>query len=194
VTAKDIALAIIGKIGTAGGTGYAVEFGGSAIRDLSMEGRMTLCNMAIEGGARAGIIAPDEKTFAYLKGRQFAPKGALGQGRRLLEDAAVRRRREVRRRHRTRRREDRAAGDLGHLARAGAAGGSPSAEPGEREADAQKRAGIERALAYMGLKADTPIQDIKVDKVFIGSCTNSRIEDLRAAAKSWPRARRRRRT
>ena len=182
VTAKDIALAIIGKIGTAGGTGYAIEFGGEAIRALSMEGRMTLCNMAIEGGARAGLVAPDEKTFEYLKGRQFAPKGAdwdkaVAYWRTLQSDA------------------DAVFDTVIELAATAIDpqvtwGTSPEQvlPIGARvpnpanEADPQKRAGIERALQYMGLTADTPISEIKLDKVFIGSCTNSRIEDLRAAA------------
>jgi 3-isopropylmalate/(R)-2-methylmalate dehydratase large subunit len=182
VTAKDIALAIIGKIGTAGGTGYAVEFGGSAIRDLSMEGRMTLCNLAIEGGARAGLMAPDEKTFAYLEGRRYAPKGQAWQDAvaywKTLKtdndakfDAVV----EL---------------DATKIEPQVTWGTSPEQvlPVGSRvpnpanEKDAVKRGGIERALQYMGLKADTPISEIKVDKVFIGSCTNSRIEDLRAAA------------
>jgi 3-isopropylmalate/(R)-2-methylmalate dehydratase large subunit len=194
VTAKDMALAIIGQ-NRHRRRHRAVEFAGSAIRGLSMEGRMTLCNMAIEGGARAGIIAPDETTAAYLKGRQFAPQGPqLGQGRRLLEDAAVRRRREVRRRSS---RLDAAKIEpqvtWGTSPEQVLPVGSPTCRTRRTKRMRQKRAGIERALAYMGLKADTPIQDIKIDKVFIGSCTNSRIEDLRAAAKS-PRARRRRRT
>ena len=182
VTAKDVALAIIGKIGTAGGTGYAIEFGGSAIRALSMEGRMTLCNMAIEAGARAGLVAPDEKTFEYLNGKQFAPKAAqwdravaywktLQSDADAMFDAVV-------------------ALDASMIEPQVTWGTSPEQvlPVGGRvpnpasEADAQKRAGIERALQYMGLAADTPIRDIKVDKVFIGSCTNSRIEDLRAAA------------
>jgi 3-isopropylmalate/(R)-2-methylmalate dehydratase large subunit len=182
VTAKDIALAIIGKIGTAGGTGYAIEFGGEAIRALSVEGRMTLCNMAIEGGARAGLVAPDEKTIAYLKGRQFAPKGAdwdkaVAYWQTLQSDA------------------DAIFDTVIELDAAAIApqvtwGTSPEQVlPIEgrvpnpaNESDPQKRAGIERALQYMGLTADTPINQIKLDKVFIGSCTNSRIEDLRAAA------------
>ena len=182
VTAKDVALAIIGKIGTAGATGYAIEFGGSAIRALSMEGRMTLCNMAIEAGARAGLVAPDEKTFEYLNGKQFAPKAAqwdsavaywktLRSDADAMFDAVV-------------------ALDASMIEPQVTWGTSPEQvlPVGGRvpnpasEADAQKRAGIERALQYMGLAADTPIRDIKVDKVFIGSCTNSRIEDLRAAA------------
>ncbi len=182
VTAKDIALAVIGKIGTAGGTGYAIEFGGSAIRSLSMEGRMTVCNLAIEGGARAGLVAPDEKTIVYLKGRTFAPKGqdwdravaywaTLPSDPDAVFDAVV----------------ELKAEDIAPQVTWGtspeqvlAVGGrvpNPAAET-----DPVKRAGIERALHYMGLTADMPITDIKVDKVFIGSCTNSRIEDLRAAA------------
>jgi len=183
VTAKDIALAIIGKIGTAGGTGYAMEFGGSAIRGLSMEGRMTLCNMAIEAGARAGLVAPDEKTVEYLKGRRYAPKGAdwdkavaywatLKSDPDAQFDAVV----EL---------------DAASIEPQVTWGTSPEqvlsvggkVPNPARESDAQKRGGIERALKYMGLAADTPITEIKVDKVFIGSCTNSRIEDLRAAAK-----------
>jgi 3-isopropylmalate/(R)-2-methylmalate dehydratase large subunit len=183
VTAKDVALAIIGKIGTAGGTGYAIEFGGSAIRALSVEGRMTLCNMAIEAGARAGIIAPDEKTVEYLKGKQFAPKGAdwdkaVAYWKTLQSDADAKFDAVVEL-------------DAAKIEPQVTWGTSPEqvlAVGGRvpnpaKEADAQKRAGIERALQYMGLKADTPISEIKVDKVFIGSCTNSRIEDLRAAAK-----------
>jgi len=185
VTAKDIALAIIGKIGTAGGTGYAIEFGGAAIRDLSMEGRMTVCNLAIEGGARAGLIAPDDKTFEYLKGRPLAPHGengadwdrAVAYWRTLTTDAAAQFDAVVEL-------------DAARIQPQVTWGTSPEqvlAVGGRvpnpaNEADPQKRAGIERALQYMGLAADTPITAIPVDKVFIGSCTNSRIEDLRAAA------------
>jgi 3-isopropylmalate/(R)-2-methylmalate dehydratase large subunit len=182
VTAKDVALAIIGKIGTAGGTGYAVEFGGSAIRALSMEGRMTLCNMAIEGGARAGLIAPDDKTFEYLKGKRFAPTGgqwdkALAYWKTLQSDADAKFDAVVEL-------------DAARIEPQVTWGTSPEqvlpvggrVPNPAREPDAQKRGGIERALRYMGLKADTPINEITVDKVFIGSCTNSRIEDLRAAA------------
>ncbi|WIM06486.1 MAG: 3-isopropylmalate dehydratase large subunit [Candidatus Nitricoxidivorans perseverans] len=183
VTAKDVALAIIGKIGTAGGTGYAIEFGGSTIRDLSMEGRMTLCNMAIEAGARAGLVAPDEKTFEYLKGRQFAPKGAdwnkaVAYWKTLQSDAGARFDAVI----------ELDAAKIEPQVTWGTSPeqvlpiGSRVPDPA-KEADAQKRAGIERALQYMGLKAGTPISEIRVDKVFIGSCTNSRIEDLRAAAK-----------
>ncbi|MBK7662208.1 MAG: 3-isopropylmalate dehydratase large subunit [Sterolibacteriaceae bacterium] len=182
VTAKDVALAIIGKIGTAGGTGYAIEFGGSAIRALSMEGRMTLCNMAIEAGARAGLVAPDEKTFEYLEGRQFAPKGdqwdrAVAYWKTLQSDADAMF-------------DAMVELDASMIEPQVTWGTSPEQvlPVGGRvpnpanEADAQRRAGIERALQYMGLSADTPIGEIRVDKVFIGSCTNSRIEDLRAAA------------
>ena len=182
VTAKDIALAIIGRIGTAGGTGYAIEFGGTAIRALSMEGRMTLCNMAIEGGARAGLVAPDEKTFDYLKGRPFAPKGAdwdkaMAYWRTLASDADAQFDTVI-------------EFDAAAIEPQVTWGTSPEQvlpigarvpNPAD-EADPQKRAGIERALQYMGLTADTPISEIRLDKVFIGSCTNSRIEDLRAAA------------
>jgi 3-isopropylmalate/(R)-2-methylmalate dehydratase large subunit len=182
VTAKDIALAIIGRIGTAGGTGYAIEFGGEAIRALSMEGRMTLCNMAIEGGARAGVVAPDEKTFDYLRGRPFAPKGtdwdkAIAYWRTLASDADAQFDTVI-------------EFDAAVIEPQVTWGTSPEQvlpiggrvpNPAD-EADPQKRAGIERALQYMGLTADTPISEIRLDKVFIGSCTNSRIEDLRAAA------------
>ncbi len=183
VTAKDVALAVIGRIGTAGGTGYAIEFGGEVIRSLSMEGRMTVCNLAIEGGARAGLIAADEKTVEYLKGRQYAPKGAdwdkavaywntLHSDTDAQFDAVV---------------EFNAA----NIAPQVTWGTSPEqvlpvngrVPNPANEADPVKRAGIERALKYMGLTADMPIEEIRIDKVFIGSCTNSRIEDLRAAAK-----------
>jgi 3-isopropylmalate/(R)-2-methylmalate dehydratase large subunit len=175
-------LAIIGKIGTAGGTGYAIEFGGSAIRSLSMEGRMTVCNMAIEAGARAGMVAVDDTTIDYLRDKPFAPKGALW-------DAAVRY-------WRTLKSDEGAVFDkVVVLDAAGIApqvtwGTSPEMvtsidgcvpDPAQ-VADPVKREGMERALKYMGLQANTPIRDIKVDQVFIGSCTNSRIEDLREAA------------
>ncbi|MFO1378925.1 MAG: 3-isopropylmalate dehydratase large subunit [Chitinivorax sp.] len=182
VTAKDVALAIIGKIGTAGGTGYAVEFGGSAIRSLSMEGRMTLCNMAIEGGARAGMVAVDDKTIDYVKDRPFAPKGdvwakAVEFWHTLVSDADAQFDAVV---------ELKAEEILPQVTW----GTSPEMvttvdgrvpDPAQ-EADPVKKGGIERALKYMGLEANTPITQIPVDKVFIGSCTNSRIEDLRAAA------------
>ncbi|MHB1591846.1 MAG: 3-isopropylmalate dehydratase large subunit, partial [Sulfuricella sp.] len=182
-TAKDIALAVIGRIGTAGGTGYAIEFAGSAIRSLSMEGRMTLCNMAIEAGARAGMVAVDDTTIDYIKGRPFAPKSelwdqAVAYWRTLVSD------------------ED---AHFDAVVELDAAAIKPSVTWGTSpemvvtvddkvpdpalESDLVKRSGMERALAYMGLQANTPITQIAVDKVFIGSCTNSRIEDLRGAAK-----------
>jgi 3-isopropylmalate/(R)-2-methylmalate dehydratase large subunit len=182
VTAKDLALAVIGRIGTAGGTGYAIEFGGSAVGALSMEGRMTLCNMAIEAGARAGMIGVDETTLDYLRGRPLAPSGELW-------DRAVAGWRSLRS-------DDGAAFDrtvvidAGEIAPQVTWGTSPEMvvaidgrvpDP-DKEKDASRREGIERALAYMGLEPDTAIGEIRVDKVFIGSCTNSRIEDLRAAA------------
>ncbi len=182
VTAKDIALALIGKIGTAGGTGYAIEFAGSTIRDLSMEGRMTLCNMAIEAGARAGMVAVDEKTIDYLRGRPFAPKGASFEAaaawwRTLVSDPDARFDAVV----------TLAAADIVPQVTWGTSpemvvpvtGRVP--DPAEAPTPV-KRADWERALKYMGLAPHTPITEIKVDKVFIGSCTNSRIEDLRAAA------------
>jgi len=182
VTAKDIALAVIGRIGTAGGTGHAVEFAGSAIRALSMEGRMTLCNMAIEAGARAGMVALDDTTLAYLKGRPFAPKGAdweraVEYWRGLRSDPQAKFDREV-------------SLDAREIKPHVTWGTSPEmvvpvddAVPDpDKEKDGLRREGMERALHYMGLKPRTPITDIRIDKVFIGSCTNSRIEDLRAAA------------
>ena len=182
VTAKDLALAVIGKIGTAGGTGYCIEFAGSAIKGLSMEGRMTVCNLAIEAGARAGIIAADETTFAYLKGREHAPKGeqfdkAVEYWKTLHSDdgakfdAVVEMKAE----------EIEPQVTWGTSPEQVLAVGGRVPNPAN-EADAVKRAGIERALQYMGLQADMPITDITIDKVFIGSCTNSRIEDMRAAA------------
>jgi 3-isopropylmalate/(R)-2-methylmalate dehydratase large subunit len=182
VTAKDIALAVIGKTGTAGGTGYSIEFAGSAIRGLSMEGRMTLCNMAIEAGARAGMVAVDDTTVDYLKGRPLAPKGTLWQ-----QAVAY---------WRTLKSDDNAkfdkviALDAATIMPQVTWGTSPqmvtsidgNVPDPAREADPVRREGIERALQYMDLRANTPITEIKLDKVFIGSCTNSRIEDLRAAA------------
>jgi 3-isopropylmalate/(R)-2-methylmalate dehydratase large subunit len=181
-TAKDIALAVIGKIGTAGGSGYALEFGGAAIRALSMEGRMTVCNMSIEAGARAGMIAVDETTIAYLEGRAFAPKGelwtrAVAHWRTLRSDPEARFDRVV-------------ALDAASIAPQVTWGTSPEMvttiegrvpDP-DKEKDPIVREGIERALTYMALEPNTAITDIRIDKVFIGSCTNSRIEDLRAAA------------
>ncbi|HEX5126791.1 MAG TPA: 3-isopropylmalate dehydratase large subunit [Rhodocyclaceae bacterium] len=182
VTAKDVALAIIGKIGTAGGTGYCIEYAGSAIRGLSMEGRMTVCNLAIEAGARAGIIAADDTTIAYLKGRPHAPTAAnwdkaVEHWKTLHSDADAKFDIVVEMR----------AEDIEPQVTWGTSPEQVLAVGGKvpnpaNEKDPVKRNGIERALQYMGLQADTPITDIKIDKVFIGSCTNSRIEDLRAAA------------
>ena len=182
ITAKDLVLAIIGEIGTAGGTGYAIEFAGAAIRALSMEGRMTLCNMTIEAGARVGMMAVDDKTIEYIKGRPYAPKGSLWEHavsswRDLHSDKDAR---------------------FDHIVKVDAGiikpqvtwGTSPEMvtsidgkvpDP-QAVVDLNKRAGIQAALDYMGLKPNMPITSIKPDKVFIGSCTNSRIEDLRAAA------------
>ena len=182
VTAKDIVLAVIGKIGTAGGNGHALEFAGSAIRDLSIEGRMTICNMSIEAGARVGLVAADEKTVAYIEGRPFAPKGAdwaaaVEAWKDLVSD-------------------DDAVFDT--VVELNAADIQPQVTWGtspemvlpvaatvpdpSQEADPVKKDSIERALKYMGLTANQAITDIQLDRVFIGSCTNSRIEDLRAAA------------
>ncbi len=182
VTAKDLILAMIGRIGTAGGTGHVIEYAGQAVRDLSMEGRMTVCNMSIEGGARAGLIAPDETTFAYLQGRPMAPKaGAWEQAvtfwRTLPSDAGARYDREVT-----------LAADK--IAPQVTWGTSPQdvvpitgAVPDPAaEADAGRRAAMARSLEYMGLAPGTSMRDIAVDTVFIGSCTNGRIEDLRAVA------------
>ena len=182
ITAKDIALAIIGEIGTAGGTGYAIEFAGSAIRALSMEGRMTLCNMAIEAGARAGMIAVDDTTIEYIEGRPFAPKGDL------WEKAVVY--------WRTLKSDEGAGFDK--VVRLDAAQIKPQVTWGtspemvttvdgkvpdpSQITDIVKRHDMEHALKYMGLAPNTPISEIRPDKIFIGSCTNSRIEDLRAAA------------
>ena len=181
-TAKDIALAIIGKIGTAGGTGYVIEYAGDAIKKLSMEGRMTLCNMAIEAGARAGLVAPDEKTVDYLNGKEFAPKGdnwekAVAYWSSLPSDADA---------------------EFDAIVTLNAADIAPQVSwgtspeqvigvdanvpaPESFENDGKRKA-CESALAYMGLTANMPITDIKIDYVFIGSCTNGRIEDFRAAA------------
>jgi 3-isopropylmalate/(R)-2-methylmalate dehydratase large subunit len=182
VTAKDVALAIIGEIGTAGGTGYAVEFAGSAISSLSMEGRMTVCNMAIEAGARAGLVAVDQKTIDYIRGRPFAPladqwESAVAEWRTLVsEPDAV----------------------FDRCVKLAAEAITPQVTWGTspemvvpvdgripdpaKETDPGRRTAMRRALEYMGLAAGTPITDIQLDRVFIGSCTNSRIEDLRAAA------------
>jgi 3-isopropylmalate/(R)-2-methylmalate dehydratase large subunit len=182
VTAKDIVLAVIGKIGTAGGNGHAIEFAGSAIRDLSIEGRMTICNMSIEAGARVGMVAADEKTVEYVKGRPFAPQGAdwdaaveawkdLVSDTDAVFDTVV----EL---------------DAAQIKPQVSWGTSPemvlavdqNVPDPAKETDLVKRGSIERALKYMGLKANQAITDIQLDRVFIGSCTNSRIEDLRAAA------------
>jgi 3-isopropylmalate/(R)-2-methylmalate dehydratase large subunit len=182
ITAKDLTLAVIGTIGTAGGTGHVIEYAGEAIRGLSMEGRMTVCNMAIEAGARAGLIAPDDITFGYLKGRPMVPSGevwekALTYWRTLPSDEGAEYDREV------------------TLEAAGIApqvtwGTSPEdvvpitgrvPDPAKAH-DENKRRAMERSLAYMGLTAGTPMREIRIDRVFIGSCTNGRIEDLREAA------------
>ena len=182
VTAKDIILDIIGRIGTDGATGYVVEYAGSAIRNLSMEGRMTICNMSIEAGARAGMIAPDETTFAYLKGRRFVPQGAawdeaVGHWRTLPSDPGAKFDRELHI-------------DAATLAPAVTWGTSPGmtttingAVPTLADAATEAdRKSFERAYEYMGLQPGQKIEDIRIDTVFLGSCTNGRIEDLRAAA------------
>jgi 3-isopropylmalate/(R)-2-methylmalate dehydratase large subunit len=182
VTAKDVVLAIIGRIGIAGGIGCAVEFAGSTLRALSMEGRMTVCNMAIEAGARAGMVAFDETTLEYVKGRRFAPQGAdwdraVAYWRTLKSDPGAKFDREV-------------TLDARQIRPHVTWGTSPemvvtvedSVPDPDKEKDSVRREGMERALQYMGLKPRTPITDIRIDKVFIGSCTNSRIEDLRIAA------------
>ncbi|MEC8428513.1 MAG: 3-isopropylmalate dehydratase large subunit [Pseudomonadota bacterium] len=182
VTSKDVVLAIIGEIGTAGGTGYAIEFGGQVFRDMSMEGRMTVCNMAIEGGARAGMVAVDDKTIDYVKGRTYAPKddqweAAVADWRNLVsdEDAVFDKVVEI---------------DGASIKPQVSWGTSPEMvlpvdatvpNPAD-ETDEVKKSGIERALEYMGLEAGQKITDINIDRAFIGSCTNSRIEDIRAAA------------
>jgi len=182
VTAKDVALAVIGRIGTAGGTGYAIEFAGSAIRGLSMEGRMTLCNMAIEAGARMGFVAVDDTTIDYLRGRPFAPKGevwerAVAYWRTLRSDEGASFDRVVE----LRAEEIRPQVTWGTSPEMVVPVDATVPDPA-KEADPVRREGMERALQYMGLVPNTPISGIAVDKVFIGSCTNSRIEDLRAAA------------
>jgi 3-isopropylmalate/(R)-2-methylmalate dehydratase large subunit len=182
VTAKDVILAVIGKIGTGGGIGHVIEYRGSAIRSLSMEGRMTVCNMSIEAGAKAGLIAPDDVTFAYLEGREHAPRGkkweqALDAWRALATDADARFDKEVS--------LDAAAlsphvswgTNPGQVASIDANVPSP-----DDYADATTRQTVARALEYMGLTPGQRLRDVAVDTVFIGSCTNSRIEDLRAAA------------
>jgi 3-isopropylmalate/(R)-2-methylmalate dehydratase large subunit len=183
VTAKDIVLAIIGRIGTDGATGHVIEYAGSAIRALSMEGRMTVCNMSIEAGARAGMIAPDETTFAYLEGRRFAPKGAawseaVAHWKSLASDDGATFDREL----------HLAAEEIAPQVSWGTSPGMVVPVTGAvplSPADGSEsgRRGFERALTYMELRPGLPITDIHIDRVFIGSCTNSRIEDLRAAAK-----------
>lgn len=182
VTAKDVALAIIGKIGTAGGTGYAIEFAGSAIRGLTMEGRMTLCNMAIEAGARAGMVAVDDTTIDYVKGRPFAPKAAqwdaaVAYWRTLHSDADAQFHTTVE--LKAEEIQPQVTWGTSPEMVVGVDGKVPSLAMAKNDV---QRADWERAYAYMGLTADTPIEQIQIDKVFIGSCTNSRIEDLRAAA------------
>ncbi|MFJ2492563.1 3-isopropylmalate dehydratase large subunit [Pseudomonas iridis] len=182
VTAKDIVLAVIGKIGTAGGNGHAIEFAGSAIRDLSVEGRMTICNMSIEAGARVGLVAADQKTVDYVKGRPFAPKGAewemaVESWKDLVSDADATFDTVVEL-------------DAAQIKPQVSWGTSPemvlavdqNVPDPDKEMDLVKRDSIVRALKYMGLTANQAITDIQLDRVFIGSCTNSRIEDLRAAA------------
>jgi len=181
-TAKDIVLAIIGKIGTAGGTGYAIEFGGSTIRSLSMEGRMTVCNMAIEAGARAGMVAVDDTTIEYLKGRPFSPQGAewdhaVEYWKQFKSDEGAQFDRVV----------ELNAADIVPQVTWGTSPEMVTAVDGrvpdpEREKDPVKRDAMERALKYMALEPNAPIESIKPDKIFIGSCTNARIEDIRAAA------------
>jgi 3-isopropylmalate/(R)-2-methylmalate dehydratase large subunit len=183
VTAKDMILAIIAKLGTAGGTGYVIEYSGEAVRALSMEGRMTVCNMSIEAGARAGLIAPDDTTFDYLRGRPRAPKGAAWESairywRTLKSDENAKFEAEVRL----------SAEDIVPMVTWGTspeqalpvtgAVPDPAAEP-----DANKREGMMRALSYMALQPGTPLREVRIDRAFIGSCTNGRIEDLRDAAK-----------
>ena len=182
ITAKDMILAIIGKIGTAGGTGHVIEYAGEAIEDLSIEGRMTVCNMTIEAGARAGLVAPDQKTYDYIKGRPMAPKGgaweqAEAYWRTLPSDDGAAYEKEV----------TLSVSDIEPQVTWGTSPemvlpvSSSLPDPAD-EADENRRRSIERALEYMGLEPGMSITDIKVDKVFIGSCTNSRIEDLRVAA------------
>ncbi len=183
VTAKDLALGIIGQIGTDGATGHVIEYAGEAVRALSMEGRMTLCNMSIEAGARAGMIAPDETTFAYLEGRRFCPRdapweGAVAYWRTLPSDPDAEFDRTV----------DIDAGEIAPCVTWGTNPGMVEAitgtvpDPSEARSETERRA-KERALEYMNLEPHTKIADIEIDRVFIGSCTNSRVEDLRAAAR-----------
>jgi 3-isopropylmalate/(R)-2-methylmalate dehydratase large subunit len=183
VTAKDVILKIIGTIGTAGGTGYVIEFAGEVIRNLSMEERMTVCNMTIEAGARAGLVAPDQKTFDYLKGKPKSPKGenwdkALGFWKTLYSDKDCKFDKEV----------NINGSDIEPLVTWGTSPQDVVSVTGnvpdpEKENDKDRKVAMYRSLEYMGLKPNIKISDIKIDKVFIGSCTNSRIEDLRNAAK-----------
>jgi 3-isopropylmalate/(R)-2-methylmalate dehydratase large subunit len=182
VTAKDVILAIIGRIGTGGGIGHVIEYRGSTIRDLSMEGRMTVCNMSIEAGARAGLVAPDDTTFAYLEGREHAPRGAaweeaVADWRTLHSDDAAEWDRQVAIDASTLRPQVTWGTNPGQVTSIDDAVPSP-----DDATDASARESAVRALEYMGLTAGTAMRDIAVDTVFIGSCTNSRIEDLRAAA------------
>ena len=192
VTAKDVILAIIGKIGTAGGTGHVIEYAGEVVRGLSMAGRMTICNMSIEAGARAGLIAPDDTTYGYIQGRPMAPKAganeqAVAHWRTLPSDRARRYDKEV-------------SLNAAEIEPQVTWGTSPQdvqpisgKVPDPRTVgDAGRRAAMERALEYMGLEPNTPMTEIRVDKVFFGSCTNGRIEDLRAAAEVVGGARSRR--
>lgn len=182
VTAKDIVLAIIGKIGTAGATGYVIEYSGSAIRALSMEGRMTVCNMSIEAGARAGLIAPDDTTFNYLAGRPRTPKGgqweaAVQYWQSLVSDPGAKFDSEI----------NLCTDDLVPVITWGTSPQDVAPITGRvpdpsLESDPGRKAAMERSLAYMGLRAGEKLTEVKVDRVFIGSCTNGRIEDLRAAA------------
>jgi 3-isopropylmalate/(R)-2-methylmalate dehydratase large subunit len=181
VTAKDLALAIIGKIGTDGATGYVIEYAGEAVRALSVEGRMTLCNMSIEAGARAGMVAPDETTFAYVKGKRFAPQGAdwdaaVADWRALASDPGAKYDTVI----------EINASDLAPFVTWGTNPGMVvpiTASVPELPANGSDRASAQRMLEYMDLAPGTPMQNIRLDRVFIGSCTNSRIEDLRAAAR-----------
>ena len=182
VTAKDVILKIIGTIGTAGGTGYVVEYAGSVIKNLSMEERMTICNMTIEAGARAGLIAPDEKTYEYLKGRTMSPKGenwdrAIQFWKTLYSDKDCKFDKEI----------NIKAENIEPLVTWGTSPQDVSPVTGlvpdpDKEKNEDRKMAMKRSLDYMGLKANTKISDIKVDKIFIGSCTNGRIEDLRVAA------------
>ncbi|MFL2661025.1 MAG: 3-isopropylmalate dehydratase large subunit [Alphaproteobacteria bacterium] len=183
VTSKDIILKIIGEIGTAGGTGYVIEYSGEAITNLSMEGRMTICNMSIEGGARAGLIAPDHKTFDYIKGRPYSPKGenwskALSYWRTIPSDKGAKYDKEVHIK----------ATSIRPLVTWGTSPEDVAPIDGQipdpqKESNIIKRKAIQRSLEYMGLRPNQKIKDIKIDRVFIGSCTNGRIEDLREVAK-----------